>query len=122
MSVTFYTTNHFWHHYLFYRPRSHPHHRSEELALSRPERLEPRQRLLRDTERPYAGGTPCPTAPELGPCAQTCPSAVEPVPFPQPQPYRSAPLAEAATQHKRAKQQRPHSHVDRLSVRFLEIR
>lgn len=30
----------------------------------------------------YAGGTPCPTAPELGPCAQTCLSAVEPVPSP----------------------------------------
>ena len=70
------------HRIVFYRPRSHPHHRSEELARSRPERLEPRRGLLRDTERPYAGGTPCPTAPELGPCAQTCLSAVEPVPSP----------------------------------------
>ena len=31
------------HRIVFYMPRSHPHHRSEELALSRPERLESRR-------------------------------------------------------------------------------
>ena len=33
------------HRIVFYMPRSHPHHRSEELALSRPERLEPPSRI-----------------------------------------------------------------------------